>query len=57
MGEEFNYAEEFKSLDLDAVIQDLKTLMTDSQDTNLFLSAGWVIPISPFRPLGWAVWA
>jgi catalase-peroxidase len=32
MGEEFNYAEEFKSLDLNAVIQDLKTLMTDSQD-------------------------
>jgi catalase-peroxidase len=32
MGEEFNYAEEFKSLDLDAVIEDLKTLMTDSQD-------------------------
>src|ERR1700751_59907 len=32
MGEKFNYAEEFKSLDLDAVIQDLKTLMTDSQD-------------------------
>jgi len=32
MGEEFDYAQEFKSLDLDAVIQDLKTLMTDSQD-------------------------
>jgi catalase-peroxidase len=32
IGEKFNYAEEFKSLDLDAVIQDLKTLMTDSQD-------------------------
>ena len=32
MGEEFDYAEEFKSLDLDAVIEDLKTLMTDSQD-------------------------
>jgi catalase-peroxidase len=32
MGEEFNYAEAFKSLDLDAVIQNLKTLMTDSQD-------------------------
>jgi len=32
MGEEFNYAEEFKTLDLHAVIQDLKTLMTDSQD-------------------------
>jgi catalase-peroxidase len=32
MGEAFNYAEEFKSLDLDAVIKDLRTLMTDSQD-------------------------
>jgi catalase-peroxidase len=32
MGEKFNYAEEFKNLDLDAVIRDLKTLMTDSQD-------------------------
>jgi catalase-peroxidase len=32
MSEEFNYAEEFKSLDLEAVIQDLRTLMTDSQD-------------------------
>jgi catalase-peroxidase len=32
MGETFNYAEEFKTLDLDAVIQDLHTLMTTSQD-------------------------
>lgn len=32
MGKEFNYAEEFKSLDLDAVVQDLHALMTDSQD-------------------------
>jgi len=32
MGEEFNYAEEFKSLDLDAVVKDLRALMTDSQD-------------------------
>ncbi len=32
MGEDFNYAEEFKSLDLDAVIKDLHALMTDSQD-------------------------
>ena len=32
MGEEFNYAEEFKSLDLKAVKQDLYALMTDSQD-------------------------
>ena len=32
MGEDFNYAEEFKSLDLDAVVKDLTALMTDSQD-------------------------
>jgi catalase-peroxidase len=32
MGEDFNYAEEFKKLDLDAVIKDLHALMTDSQD-------------------------
>ncbi|MFY9949632.1 MAG: catalase/peroxidase HPI [Candidatus Sulfotelmatobacter sp.] len=31
MGQEFNYAEEFKTLDLNAVIKDLNTLMTDSQ--------------------------
>ena len=32
MGKEFNYAEEFKSLDLNAVIKDLHALMTNSQD-------------------------
>jgi catalase-peroxidase len=32
MGEDFNYAEEFKTLDLQAVKQDLYNLMTDSQD-------------------------
>jgi len=32
MGEDFNYAAEFKSLDLDALIADLRALMTDSQD-------------------------
>ncbi len=32
MGEAFDYAEAFKSLDLDAVIKDLHALMTDSQD-------------------------
>ena len=32
MGEGFNYAEEFKSLDLAAVKKDLLALMTDSQD-------------------------
>lgn len=31
MGEQFNYAEEFKSLDLAAVKKDLQALMTDSQ--------------------------
>src|SRR5258707_1095660 len=32
MGEAFDYAQEFKSLDLKAVIKDLHALMTDSQD-------------------------
>ena len=31
MGEEFNYAKEFKSLDLNAVVKDLHALMTESQ--------------------------
>jgi catalase-peroxidase len=31
MGKDFNYAKEFKSLDLNAVIKDLTALMTDSQ--------------------------
>jgi catalase-peroxidase len=31
-GKDFNYAEEFKKLDLEAVKTDLKNLMTDSQD-------------------------
>jgi catalase-peroxidase len=32
MGKGFNYAEEFKSLDLAAVKKDLQALMTNSQD-------------------------
>jgi catalase-peroxidase len=32
MGEDFNYAKEFKSLDLKAIKNDLHKLMTDSQD-------------------------
>jgi catalase-peroxidase len=32
MGEDFDYAKEFESLDLDAVINDLRALMTDSQE-------------------------
>ena len=32
MGETFDYREEFSTLDLDAVMEDLRALMTDSQD-------------------------
>ena len=32
MGADFDYAQEFKSLDLDALVKDLHALMTDSQD-------------------------
>lgn len=32
MGADFDYAQAFKTLDLDAVVDDLKALMTDSQD-------------------------
>ena len=32
MGKQFNYAQEFKSLDLNALIKDLHALMTDSQE-------------------------
>ncbi len=32
MGKDFDYAKEFKSLDLDAVVRDLHALMTDSQE-------------------------
>src|SRR5207302_5538718 len=32
MGKEFDYAKEFKSLDLNAVVKDLTALMTDSQE-------------------------
>ena len=32
MGEDFNYAEEFKSLDVEALKKDVEAVMTDSQD-------------------------
>jgi catalase-peroxidase len=32
LGEDFNYADEFKTLDLNAVVADLRAVMTDSQD-------------------------
>jgi len=44
MGREFNYAEEFKSLDLKAVIKDLNALMTDSQ-------AWWPADFGHYGPL------
>ena len=44
MGLDFNYAEEFKTLDLDAVITDLHVLMTDSQ-------AWWPADYGHYGPL------
>ena len=44
MGESFNYAEEFKSLDLNAVIKDLHALMTTSQ-------AWWPADYGHYGPL------
>ncbi len=44
MEEDFNYAEEFKSLDLDAVKKDLHALMTDSQ-------AWWPADYGHYGPL------
>src|SRR5450631_1774239 len=44
MGKEFNYAEEFKTLDLNAVIKDLTALMTDSQ-------AWWPADFGHYGPL------
>ena len=51
MGEAFDYAKEFESLDLNAVISDLKALMTNSQD----LVAGRLRPLRrPLHPDGLA---
>jgi catalase-peroxidase len=44
MGETFNYAEEFKTLDLDAVVKDLHALMTTSQ-------AWWPADYGHYGPL------
>ncbi len=44
MSKEFNYAAEFKTLDLNAVINDLNTLMTDSQ-------AWWPADFGHYGPL------
>src|SRR6266853_1485762 len=44
MGESFDYAKEFKSLDLNAVIKDLHAVMTDSQ-------AWWPADFGHYGPL------
>jgi len=44
MGESFDYAKEFKTLDLDAVIKDLHAVMTDSQ-------AWWPADFGHYGPL------
>src|SRR5258708_16829186 len=44
MGESFDYAKEFKSLDLNAVIKDLHAVMTDSQ-------AWWPADFGHYWPL------
>jgi catalase-peroxidase len=44
MGKAFNYAEEFKTLDLNAVVKDLHALMTDSQ-------AWWPADFGHYGPL------
>src|SRR6476660_5313706 len=50
MGEEFNYAEEFKKLDLDALKKDIEAVMTTSQDW-------WPADYRPYEPrfirIGW----
>jgi catalase-peroxidase len=44
MGQQFSYAREFKTLDLDAVVKDLNALMTDSQ-------AWWPADFGHYGPL------
>jgi catalase-peroxidase len=44
MGEDFNYAEEFKTLDLDALRRDIEAVMTTSQDW-------WPADYGPYGPL------
>ena len=53
MDQDFDYAKEFKSLDLNAVVKDLHALMTDSQDWwpadfghygGLFIRMAWHSP-------------
>ena len=42
-GEDFDYAEAFNSLDMDALVEDLKALMTESQDWWPAVQALWSI--------------
>ena len=59
MGEAFDYAKEFESLDLDAVIKDLRALMMDSQEWwpadfghygGLFIRMAWIAPVRTASP-------
>ena len=61
MGKGFDYAKEFESLDLDAVIKDLTALMTDSQEWwpadfgnygPLFIRMAWHSRCWPYRRAG-----
>ena len=51
MGEDFNYAKEFKSLDLKAVKKDLRALMTFSVSEELFTLRERVGPTLPERAI------
>ena len=50
LGEDFNYAEEFKKLDLEAVKNDIKTLLTDSQE---WWPADWGNYVGMFVRTAW----
>ena len=50
MGEDYNYAEEFKTLDLDALKKDIEAVMTTSQDW-------WPADYGHYGPLFiWMAW-
>src|SRR5688500_20352840 len=52
LGEAFNYAEEFKSLDLDALKKDIEAVMTDSEDWWPAACGHYGPPVRPTRSHG-----